>query len=82
MSDRSTNEPGRRHLALRSPAPEPAPDHAEQLVAVRAAIASFRTQANLWRQSMFVDEGAHYDRRADVLEHVLRRLIGDGDGGG
>lgn len=65
-------------LALRSPAPAPIPDHGEQLVAVRAAIASFRVNAALWRRSGFVEAGAAVDRRADVLEHVLRRLIREG----
>lgn len=68
------NEPGRR-LALRSPAPQPVPDAAEQLVAVRAAIASFRGHARQAREVLLPAVGTHYDRRADVLEHVLRRLI-------
>ena len=70
---------GSEVYALRSPAPEPAPDDAEQLVAVRAAIITFRTQANVWREVAGVADAAnlaaYHDRRADVLEHVLRRLI-------
>lgn len=72
----ATNGPD---LALRSPAPTPAPDHDEQLVVVRRAIYDTRTQAGHWRQVTGVDNAPaiaqQRDRDADVLEHVLRRLI-------
>lgn len=73
----ATNGPD---LALRSPAPAPVPDHDEQLVVVRRAIYDARTQAGHWRQVIGVDNASEMasrrDRDADVLEHVLRWLIG------
>lgn len=69
-------------LGLRSPTALPTPDHAEQLVVVRRAIYDARTQAGHWRQVTGVANAAaiasQRDRDADVLEHVLRRLIAEG----
>ena len=72
------DDPSLGHLALRSPAPLPVPDQAEQLVAVREAVACFRQHARNAREVLLPGAGAHYDRRADILEHVLRRLILEG----
>jgi hypothetical protein len=64
-----------RVAALCSPAPVPEADWAEEAVALRYAIAHTRNQAGECRDLGMADIAIRYNRRADVLEHVLRRVL-------
>lgn len=61
-------------LALRSEDPAPTGDRGDELVALRWAVATSRQLAMSCRRKGMDRPAVQAGRRADVLEHLLRRL--------